>query len=62
MPIETEITLGHAAQTIAQRAQQLDADQIVVGQSGHSGVWGNLLSTTAHKVAHHAPCDVLIVR
>lgn len=62
LAIETQIAIGHAAQTIARRAEELGADLIVVGQSGHSGVWGNLLGTTAHKVAHHAPCDVLIVR
>ncbi len=60
--LETEVLVGHAAQAIVQRAQQLGADLIVLGHSGHSSVWGNLMGTTADKVAHHAPCDVLVVR
>lgn len=60
--LATEVTIGQAAQMIAQRAKQLGVDLIVIGHCGHSGVWGNLLGSTAHKVAHHAPCDVLIVR
>lgn len=60
--LEGEVLVGHAAQAIVQRAQQRGADLIVLGHSGHSSVWGNLMGTTAHKVAHHAPCDVLIVR
>jgi nucleotide-binding universal stress UspA family protein len=60
--LRVEILAGHAAQTTVQRAQRIGADLIVLGHSGHSSVWGNLLGTTADKVAHHAPCDVLIVR
>lgn len=59
---ESEVLVGHVAQSIVQRAQQLGADLIVLGHSGHSSVWGNLLGSTADKVARHAPCDVLIVR
>jgi nucleotide-binding universal stress UspA family protein len=62
VPLTTEVIVGHAAQQIVQRARQLGADLVAIGQSGHSSVWGNLLGTTAHKVSHHAPCDVLIVR
>ena len=57
-----EVTTGHAAQTICRRAEELEADLIVIGQAGHSAVWGNFLGGTADKVARHGPCDVLIVR
>jgi nucleotide-binding universal stress UspA family protein len=43
-------------------AEELDADLIVIGHSGHSGVWGLFLGTTAEKVSRHAPCSILIVR
>lgn len=43
-------------------AEQLIADVIVIGQSGHSNVWSNFLGTTVDKWARHAPCDILIVR
>lgn len=60
--LEPEVATGHAAQTICRRAEELEADVIVIGQAGHSAVWGNFLGTTADKVSRHAPCDVLIVR
>jgi nucleotide-binding universal stress UspA family protein len=60
--VETEVLLGHPAQQIVQAAQEHHVDLIVVGHSGHSGVWGMFLGTTAEKVSRHAPCSVLIVR
>jgi nucleotide-binding universal stress UspA family protein len=35
---------------------------VVVGHTGHSGVWGRFLGTTAEKVSRHAAGSVLIVR
>ena len=60
--LRTGLAVGHAAQHIVQHAQQLGAELVVIGHCGHSSVWGNLLGSTADKVAHHAGCDVLIVR
>jgi hypothetical protein len=36
--------------------------EVVIGHTGHSGVWGLFLGTTAEKVSRHAACSVLIVR
>jgi nucleotide-binding universal stress UspA family protein len=60
--LSTEIRVGHPAQAIVKAAEELRADLIVIGHSGHSGVWGLFLGTTAEKVSRHAPCSVLIVR
>lgn len=58
----TEVRAGHPAQAIVKAAEELAVDLIVIGHSGHSGVWGLFLGTTAEKVSRHAPCSVLIVR
>ncbi len=58
----TEILAGNAAQIIIRRAQEENVDLIVIGQSGHSGVWGLLLGSTTARVVDHAQCDVLVVR
>lgn len=58
----TDVIAGHAAQSIVQYARDRNADLIVVGHSGRSGVWGTFLGTTAEKVSRHAPCSILIVR
>lgn len=60
--LHTDIVAGHAAQAIVEYAAQGGFDLIVVGHSGHSGVWANFLGTTTEKVSRHAPCSVLIVR
>ncbi len=58
----TEIRAGHAAQEIVRAATDHAATLIVVGASGHSGVWGRFLGSTTEKVSRHAPCAVLIAR
>jgi nucleotide-binding universal stress UspA family protein len=60
--LERKLLRGHAAQQIVDYARQANADLIVLGHSGHSGVWGTFLGTTADKIVRHAPCSVLVVR
>ena len=63
LALQSEVRPGHnAAQTIVAFAREIGADLLVLGHSGHSGVWGTFLGTTTDKVSHHAPCSVLIVR
>ncbi len=42
-------------------AEELHADAIVCGASGHGGVYRAVLGTTADHLLHHAPVPVLIV-
>jgi nucleotide-binding universal stress UspA family protein len=58
--LRTERRIGHAAQELVRAAEAVTADLIVLGHSGHSGVWGRFLGTTAEKVSRHAHCSVLI--
>lgn len=62
--IEVEVYLwpGDAASAIIEVAGTTEADLIVVGNRGMTGVARFLLGSVPNKVAHHAPCDVLIVR
>ncbi|MER3436530.1 MAG: universal stress protein [Chloroflexota bacterium] len=60
--VETKTVHGHAAQTLAEQTRIGGYDLLVLGHSGHSGVWGSFLGTTADKVSRHAACSVLIVR
>jgi nucleotide-binding universal stress UspA family protein len=58
----TQVRAGHPAQRIVEVSREQRIDLIVIGHSGHSGVWGRFLGSTAEKVSRHATCSVLLVR
>jgi nucleotide-binding universal stress UspA family protein len=60
--IHSTVRIGHAAQEILRAAAEAEAEVILLGHSGHSGVWGRFLGSTAEKVSRHASCSVLLVR
>lgn len=53
--------LGEPADALLAVAEELDADLLVIGNRGMSGVRRYLLGNVADRVAHHAPCSVHIV-
>lgn len=52
----------HVADTIAQLAQQWNADLLVVGTHGRRGVSRLLLGSVAQRIVRVAPCPLLLVR
>ena len=52
---------GKPAAMLIEEANRLDARMIVVGNHRMQGA-GRLLGSVANSVAHHAPCDVHIVK
>ena len=52
---------GNTRGEILRLAEELNADLIVIGSHGRSGIQ-RLLGSTANAVLHGAPCDVLAVR
>jgi nucleotide-binding universal stress UspA family protein len=60
--IETISRQGDPAQVLADVATEEDAQVIIVGDRGLSGVKRFLLGSVSQKASHHAPCSVLIVR
>jgi nucleotide-binding universal stress UspA family protein len=53
---------GQAGREIVDAAHAHDADVIVMGSRGHSGLTGLVLGSTAHKVIHLSDRPVLVVR
>ena len=53
---------GDPAQTIIDVAADTDADLIVIGAQGNTGLRRFMLGGVAGKIAHHAPTSLLIVR
>ncbi|HEY9788667.1 MAG TPA: universal stress protein [Candidatus Obscuribacterales bacterium] len=60
--IETEVIDGFPKEAIIQVASKWEADLIVVGSHGRTGLSRFLLGSVSGAVVSHAPCSVTIVR
>ena len=60
--VETHAREGQPAEVIIDIANQKQADLIVVGSRGLTGIKRYLLGSVSSKVSEHAPCNVMIVR
>ncbi len=62
--IQTEFSqiTGHPSSTICDFAQSCQADVVVIGRRGHSGLKELFLGSVSNYVIHHAPCSVLLVQ
>jgi nucleotide-binding universal stress UspA family protein len=61
LEITTSDLSGGAARMLVQRAEEIDADLVVVGNRGRGDLASLVLGSTSHGVIHTAPCDVFIV-
>lgn len=59
---EMHVSVGHAAETIIEFAEQLSCNQILIGTRGHTGLGGSLLGSVASKVAHLTHIPLLLIR
>jgi nucleotide-binding universal stress UspA family protein len=62
LPCETHVVHGPAADAIAEAAERLHADLIVMGTRGLTGLKHVLLGSVAERTVRIAPCSVLTVR
>ena len=53
---------GDPAEAIIQVAEEQEADLIVVGARGLTGLQRFLLGSVSSKLSHHAPISVMVVR
>ncbi|MFC7342749.1 universal stress protein [Saccharopolyspora griseoalba] len=60
VPVERVVLRGSPVNRLLDQAR--DAQLVVVGARGRGGVAGAHLGSTSHKLIHHAPCPLLIVR
>jgi nucleotide-binding universal stress UspA family protein len=62
LQVMTDAREGDPAQVILDVAREQDADLIVIGARGLTGIRRFLLGSVSSKLAHHADCSLLIVR
>jgi nucleotide-binding universal stress UspA family protein len=60
--VESVVRVGYAATAIVDEATEIDADLIVIGTHGLSGLKHMLLGSVAERVVQKAPCPVLTVK
>jgi nucleotide-binding universal stress UspA family protein len=60
--VEKHVREGDPADTLIDVAGETDADMLVVGARGHTGLRRFMLGSVSAKLAHHAPRSLLIVR
>ena len=60
LEVVVQAVSGDPARALLDAAK--DADLLVVGSRGRGGFRGLVLGSTSQKVAHRAPCPVVVVR
>ncbi|TXT55689.1 MAG: hypothetical protein BAJATHORv1_30069 [Candidatus Thorarchaeota archaeon] len=61
-PVTDLISHGDPASRIIEIAEERDADIIIMGSRGVSGIKRLFVGSISDKVAHHASCPVMLVR
>jgi nucleotide-binding universal stress UspA family protein len=61
IPASVAVTMGTPWHQIVAMAKRWNADLIVVGTHGRTGLKHVLMGSTAERVVRHAPCPVLVV-
>ncbi len=59
---KTLVRQGRSFHEIADAAQTLKVDLIIISTHGYTGLKRTLLGSTTERVVRHAPCPVLVVR
>ena len=60
--LSTHILVGHPVRTIVDLANELNADLLVIGATGHSQLYERMIGSRADRLVHLAPCPVLVVK
>jgi universal stress protein A len=61
-PVFPHVERGKPWERIVELANEHNADLIVIGTHGRTGLQHFVLGSTAERVVQHAPCPVLVVR
>jgi nucleotide-binding universal stress UspA family protein len=60
--LQHHILTGHVVRRVVDFANENRIDLLVIGATGHAGLYERMLGTRADRIAHLAHCPVLIVR
>ena len=60
--IQVHVVNGHPVRVIVDLADELGADLLVIGASGHSALYERMLGSRADRLVQLAACPVLVVK
>jgi nucleotide-binding universal stress UspA family protein len=60
--LETHVLQGHPVRDIVRLAEDLKADLLVIGATGHSAIYERMIGSRADRIMQLAPCPVLVVK
>lgn len=59
---DTRIIEGNPVEAIVTHAEKIQADLVLVGTKGRTGLSRVLIGSVAERVVRHAPCPVMVIR
>jgi nucleotide-binding universal stress UspA family protein len=62
LPVETTVREGEPAEEILEYADEIEADIIVAGTHGRTGVKRHLIGSVAERLVRHGTCPVTTIR
>ena len=60
--LQTYLRAGHPVRAIIDLTNELGADLLVIGATGHSQLYERMIGSRADRLVHLAPCPVLVVK
>src|SRR5271168_3914941 len=60
--VKTHILAGHPVRVVTDLAQELGADLLVIGRTGHSALYERLIGSRADRMVQLAHCPVLVAK
>ncbi len=60
--VESASQIDEPGRSLCKKAEEWDADLIIVGRRGRSGFAEALLGSVSNYVLHHSPCTVMVVQ
>jgi nucleotide-binding universal stress UspA family protein len=60
--LQTHVIQGHPVRDIVRLAEDLKADLLVIGATGHSAIYERMIGSRADRIMQLAPCPVLVVK
>jgi nucleotide-binding universal stress UspA family protein len=60
--IQVHVVSGHPVRVIVDLVDEIGADLLVIGATGHSALYERMIGSQADRLVHLAACPVLVVK